>query len=608
MSILDQLKGDSSEEGTDSTLAAEADEQLTEAERRAKFPLTSILFANLTADNQQFAEGPFIGFARVRDTSLINTYLAMKKVSVLFPKTKFFWEAKPFPLTDGSQSVRLIAVKVTKRDGSAPLDGEAIANASDQVDVMGRPEVSMTMNPDGATTWKNMTEEAAKNNPGFIAIVLDELVYSAPSVREEIGGGRSSISGNFTVQETKDLANVLKSGKLEASANIIEEAIVGPSLGQKSVNNGLMSFLIALAVVLAYMVFYYAKGGVAADIALIANIFFVVGVLASIGATLTLPGIAGIVLTIGMSVDANVLIYERIREEIAQGKGQKLAIVDGYNNAYSSIIDANITTFLTGVILWVFGSGPIQGFATTLMIGIGTSLFSAIFITRLIFEYMMDNKGEISFATNITEGAFKNINFTFVTKRKIYYTVSGLIILAGIGSLATRGFDKGVDFTGGRTYLVEFSESVNNEEVKKVLEAEFGTTPEVKTFGSDNQVKITTKYLIDDEGKDAEALVEKALTAGLDMYNSNYEIQSSQKVGPTIADDLAWDASMSVIFSLLVIFLYIVLRFRKPSYGIGALIAMIHDVLIVLSIFSIFYGILPFSLKLIRHLLQHYLR
>ncbi|MBL4652361.1 MAG: protein translocase subunit SecD, partial [Flavobacteriales bacterium] len=337
LSILEELKGDDSAEGSDSTAAAAADEQLTDAERKAKFPLTSILFANLTSDNTQFAEGPFIGFARVRDTSQVNTYLAMKKVKVLFPKTKFFWEAKPFPLSDGSQSVRLLSVKVTKRDGTAPMGGDAISSAASQVNQLGQPEVSMRMTSDGSTKWKNMTAEAAKNNPGYVAIILDGLVYSAPSVREEIAGGSTSISGSFTVQETKDLANVLKSGKLGASANIIEEAIVGPSLGKKSVDNGLMSFIIALAVVLAYMVFYYAKAGIAADIALAANIFFVVGVLASIGATLTLPGIAGIVLTIGMSVDANVLIYERIREEMAQGKGQRLAIVDGYNNAYSSI-------------------------------------------------------------------------------------------------------------------------------------------------------------------------------------------------------------------------------------------------------------------------------
>jgi len=598
LSILEQLKADGDSEGTDSTAAAAADEQLTDAERKAKFPLTSILYANLTSDNSQFAEGPFIGFARVRDTSQINTYLKLKKVKMLFPKMKFFWEAKAFPLNDGSQAARLISVKVMKRDGTAPLGGEAIDNATSQADAMGRSEVSMTMNADGATGWKNMTAEAAKNNPGYIAIILDGKVYSAPSVREEIAGGRSSISGNFTVQETKDLANVLKSGKLDARANIIEEAIVGPSLGQKSVNNGLMSFLIALAVILIYMIFYYAKAGLAADVALIANIFFVVGVLASIGATLTLPGIAGIVLTIGMSVDANVLIYERIREEIAQGKGQNLAIVDGYNNAYSSIIDANITTFLTGVILWVFGSGPIQGFATTLMIGIGTSLFSAIFITRLIFEYMLDKKGEISFSTSITEGAFKNVNFTFVTKRKIFYAISSLVVIGGIASLATRGFDLGVDFTGGRTYLVEFEQDVDNAEIKKNLGAEFGTKPEVKTFGSNQQVKITTKYLIDEEGDGVEDKVESALKTGLDKYSKDYTIQSSQKVGPTIADDLFMSAMWSVLFSLLVIFLYIVLRFRKASYGFGALVAMAHDVLIVLSIFSIFYGVLPFSLEI----------
>jgi SecD/SecF fusion protein len=375
-------------------------------------------------------------------------------------------------------------------------------------------------------------------------------------------------------------------------------------LGQEAITSGLNSFLIALVIVLIYMIFYYGKAGIASDIALLANLFFIMGVLASTNIALTLPGIAGIVLTIGISVDANVLIYERIREELRAGKGARLAIADGYQNAYSSIIDANVTTLLTGIILWFFGTGPVEGFAKTLVIGIITSLFSAIFITRLIFAWRLDRKMKVTVSTKLTEGAFQNINLGFVKNRKVFYIVSGLIIALGIGSFMTRGLSYGVDFTGGRTYLVRFDETVTTGEVRNALGESFITTdgvnlaPEVKTFGDDNQVKVTTSYMIDSELDTADMVVESRLNEGLSSMGMDYEIMSSQKVGPTIADDIKKSAVWAVLFSLVIIFLYILFRFRKWQYGLGAIAAIFHDVLIVLAVFSIAYGFLPFSLDI----------
>ena len=458
----------------------------------------------------------------------------------------------------------------------------------------------MAMNAEGARQWKRLT---ADNIGKSVAIVLDNYVYSFPTVQAEISGGRSQITGNFSINEANDLSNILKSGKLPAPARIIEEAIVGPSLGQEAIDSGLRSFIIALSIVLLYMMFYYSFAGLVSNIALLANLFFVFGVLSSLGAVLTLPGIAGIVLTIGMSVDANVLIYERIREELLNGKGLKLAVSDGYKNAYSSIIDANVTTLLTGIILYIFGSGPIKGFATTLVIGILTSLFSAIFITRLIFQWRLEKKGTASFDNSITRGAFKNTAIDFIGKRKFFYGVSSLIILIGIGSLVTKKLNYGVDFKGGRTFVVRFDEPVDNEAVRNSLADYFVDDsglkmfPEVKTFGDNNQVKITTKFLIDSKELSADVVVAEKLDNGLSGIG-NYEIMSSQKVGPTIADDIKVSALWSIMFSLLVIFLYILLRFRKWQFSLGAVAAVFHDVLIVLSIFSLFYGILPFSLEI----------
>jgi SecD/SecF fusion protein len=561
------------------------------------YPLFAVLRPAIFQDGGQYypGQGPVVGYASVSDTAKVNKYLAMKRVRAALPnKSKFLWTVKP----DGEgRFLQLVAISVTDRDGKAPLGGDVIVDARQEFGQMGgQSEVNMTMNADGAKRWKKLT---ADNIGKSIAIVLDDYVYSFPTVRSEISGGSSSISGNFTINEAKDLANILKAGKLPAPASIVEEAVVGPSLGAESIRSGIISFVLALVLVLIFMVFWYSYAGIAANLALAANIFFIMGVLASLGAVLTLPGIAGIVLIIGMTVDANVLIFERIREELRAGKGLALAIKDGYNNAYSSIIDANVTSLLTGIILYVFGTGPIRGFATTLVIGILTSLFAAIFITRLVFESRLVAKKAISFSNEMTSNVFNNFNFDFIGMKKKTFLISGIVILIGIGSIITRGLNYGIDFTGGRTFVVRFEASQNSSEIRTALVSAFGEAPEVKTFGPNNQLKITTKYLIDSEDKNASNIVEEKLTEGLNASNAgNFEILSSQIVGPTVAEDIKASAVWSILFSLMVIFLYIVLRFRAWQFGLGAIAAIFHDVLIILSIFSIFNGILPFSLEI----------
>ncbi len=570
------------------------------------------LFSVLQPSQRQ--KGPLVGYALAKDTSKVNAYLQMDHVKALFPKNvKFMWGVKPLPqreLEDGTMSkdeiYELVAIKVTTHDGRAPLEGDVITNASKSVTSKGGYEVSMRMNAEGANVWARLT----KANIGkSIAVVLDGYVYSYPTVQNEISGGSSSITGDFDVKEAEDLANILKSGKLPAPARIVEDTVVGPSLGQEAVNSGLSSFAWAFLVVLVYMIFYYGfKAGAVSDIALLANMFFILGVLASFGAVLTLPGIAGIVLTIGMSVDANVLIYERIREELSSGKGVKLAVTDGYKNAFSAIIDSNVTTFLTGLILFVFGTGPIKGFATTLMIGIATSFFSAIFITRLIFERMLNKNSDIKFGTALTLGFLKNTKVKFLEKRNLFYIISGVVILFGIGSLATQGLKSGIDFSGGRTYVVRFQEDVSATDIQKSLADEFeGAHVEVKTFGGDNQVRVATNYMVDEAGENVDNAIEQKLYNGLKSYmgaNVSFDDfvndyrMSSQKVGPTIATDIKTKAYYSIAFSLLVIFLYILIRFRNWEYGLGALLALVHDVLVVLGVFSLLYKVVPFSLEI----------
>ncbi|HYQ55889.1 MAG TPA: protein translocase subunit SecDF, partial [Draconibacterium sp.] len=571
---------------------------------REQYPLFALLNPS-TDQTGQLYPGPVIGMAHSKDTSAINAYLNNPQIRSLFPRDmKFRWTAKA--ADEAGIYYRLIALKVTTRDGQAPLDGGVITDARQDFDQFGsNPEVSMQMNAEGAKIWQRMTKE---NIDRSIAIVLDGYVRSFPTVNSEIAGGRSSISGLENIEEAQDLANVLKSGKMPAPARIIQEDIVGPSLGQKAINSGLVSFVIAFALVLMYMLFFYSKNaGLAANIALVANMFFIFGILASLGAVLTLPGIAGIVLTIGMSVDANVLIYERIQEELRAGKGIKLAISDGYKNAYSAIIDGQVTTLLTGIVLALFGSGPIKGFATTLIIGILTSLFSAIFLTRLIFEWQLRKGGRILFASTATEGWLRKTKIKFLEKRKTFYVISGLFILLSIGSFFVRGLNYGIDFKGGRSYIVSFENDVEVGEVRAALASVFDAAPEVKTSGEN--IKITTDYKIEDRSENIDNEVEGLLIQGLqdanlidksvtlERFTEDY-LQSSQKVGPTISDDIRNDAAIAIAFSLIIIFLYILIRFRDWQYGLGAVAALAHDSLIVLGIFSLLSGVLPFTLEI----------
>ncbi|SDM10500.1 SecD/SecF fusion protein [Daejeonella rubra] len=543
--------------------------------------------------------GPVVGYAALKDTAKVNAYLSSPAVRAVIPQNiKLYWGVKA--ISEESKVFELYALKTSSIAGGPALEGDVISDARSDYDQKGNPEVVMVMNTDGARAWRTITAAASAdpNNKRSVAIVLDNLVYSAPTVQGEIPNGISSISGSFKVEDTQDLANVLKAGRLPAPAKIVSDYVVGPSLGAASISAGLLSTIAGIIFILIFMGMYYSTAGLVANIALLVNLFFLMGVLASLGAVLTLPGIAGIVLSLGMSVDANVLIYERIREEIAEGKSVRLAITEGFRKAMPSILDSNITTFLTGVILYIFGQGPIVGFATTLMIGIITSLFAAIFISRLVFEWLLDRKKPISFSIKATENLFKDSKFDFITGRKRFYFLSAAIIVAGIISAFTQGFSLGVDFQGGRAYFVAFDKPVEVENVRSILIDEFGTAVEVKTFGTSNQVKITTAYLINDNSDQANAQVNEKLASGLKKINPVYEIKDSQKVTPTIADDIKKSAIWAVIFSILVIFLYILVRFRRMAFGFAAILALVHDVLVLLAIFTIFNGWLPFSLDI----------
>ncbi|MBK7911075.1 MAG: protein translocase subunit SecDF [Bacteroidia bacterium] len=561
-------------------------------------PFFAVLTPSVGQNEQgqsELRKGPVIGMSLIKDTARVNQYLAMPQVRSKFPREfKAFWSVKPIDAE--GRVLQLVAIKMPNRDFQAPLDGSAVVDARKQKGQFSDNwEIGMSMNAEGARTWKRLT---GQNIGKSVAIVLDDYVYSFPVVQNEISGGNSSITGQFTLEEADDLANVLKVGKLPAPARIVEDTVVGPTLGQEAINAGLISFVIALVLVLLFMVSYYSNAGLVADIALFANVFFIMGILASLGAVLTLPGIAGIVLTIGLSVDANILIFERVREEMALGKGLRLAISDGFKHAYSSIIDSNVTTLILGIILYVFGTGPIQGFATTLIIGILTSLFCAIFITRMIFEWMLGRNKDIRFWNNFSKGAFKNIHINFVERRKIYYMISGLIIAAGIAAFVTKGLNFGVDFQGGRSYVVRFEKPMATVDVIDALKGPFGKSPEVKTFGGENQVKITTTYLIDDPAQDAEVRVTDKLNEGLKAIGGNYTVLSTQKVGPTIADDIKSSAIWAILISCALMFIYIFIRFKRWQFGLGAVIALLHDAVVVLSFFAIFNGVLPFSLEI----------
>jgi len=566
------------------------------------------------AQNAQQANST-IAYAKVVDTAMVNKLLAMKSVRALLPKelkfVKFLWDYKSNPTADGKEVISLYAIKSNRND-TPTIEGDVILDASQVYSEMNKPEVSMTMNSYGTKKWAKMTSD---NIGKYVAVVLDDYVYTAPSVNLAITGGRTSISGgSMTVSEAEDIATILKAGKLPAAARIIQMEVVGPSLGQESIDRSLSSFGLAILLVLLWMVLYYGKAGIYADIALIVNILFLFGILASFNAVLTLPGIAGIILTIGMSVDANVIIFERIKEVLHKGKGLKQAVAEGFSvkGALSAIIDANITTLLTGIVLYVFGTGPIKGFALTLMIGIATSLFTAIFITRMLIDRSVEKGTALTFNTSVSKNWFQNLNVEFLKKRKIAYFISGAIILAGIASIFSIGLKQGVDFKGGRSYIVRFEQPQNASEVATTLKGTFGTSPEVKTYGSDNQLKITTVYKIEEEGKNVDEEVQAALFTGLknylgettyDNFKPGFEkegsgIMSFIKVEPTIADDIKTSALWAVFASLLIVFLYILLRFRKISFSIGAVAAVFHDVLIVLGIFSITYKFMPFDMEI----------
>jgi len=585
---------------------------------RKSNPLLSLVQLNIginpETQQQEYIPGPVLGMILTKDTAEFNGYMRDARIRSLFPADlKLMFSPKPV-LGGGGAYLTIYTTKETRK-GKPLMDGDVVTDASFEKNPNGSGfMVTMQMNRGGAEKWARITEEkAAKKPQESVAIVLDGKVYSAPTINQKIPNGSSQITGNFTFEDAKTLATVLKAGKLPAPTDIIEEAVVGPSLGDQAINAGLMSMVIALIIVLLYMALYYGKAGLVADTALISNILFLVGTLASLSTTLTLPGIAGIVLTFGMSVDANVLIFERIREELRHGKGIRMAISEGYSKAYSSIIDGNVTTILTALILMIFGAGPVKGFAVTLFIGILTSLFSAIFISRLIFEWMLNRKMNITFSIKATENAFTRFNINFVGKRRIFYLVSAVIILAGTVSAVTRGFNLGVDLMGGRTFTVTMDNTdFKTEDIAKALATGFDNAePQVKLFGGNDRIKIITKYKYDITDANGENEVKQTLYNGLKPFfkkdpgfeqfkdeNSGIGISSAEKVGASIAGDTRQQSIYAVIASLVIMFFYIMIRFRSWRFGAGATVALLHDVLITLSMFTLLNGIVPFSLEI----------
>ncbi|MDR2814869.1 MAG: protein translocase subunit SecDF [Prevotellaceae bacterium] len=604
--LLSQIEGNA-----DSSASSSSAQEVDFAKNN---PLFHILSPSLD-ERGAAAPGARVGIAHYRDTSKIRRWLELMQVRPLFPRdVRFMWSIKP--IDKGGTYYELVAIKANTRDGNAPLDGGVVVSAQKGFESSnsGYAHVSMSMNSDGAKIWARLT---ADNVGKCIAIVLDGYVYSYPRVNGEIKGGSSQITGNFSPEEADDLANVLESGKLPTPARIIQEAVVGPSLGQESISAGLSSFIIAFIMVLVYMVLFYNTGGWVANAALLANVFLLFGVLASLRAVLTLPGIAGIVLTMGMAIDANVIIYERIKEELRAGKGLRLAVSDGYKNAYSAIIDGNVTTIITGIMLFLFGSGPVQGFATTLIIGILTSMFSAIFISRLIFLALLDRNKNIKFDNKVSRNFLQNMRIDFIGIRKYGYIISSVIVALGCVSLGVRGLSFGVDFAGGRTYVVRFDQKVSSDDargaVREQIENAKGASVEVKTYGTaGTQLKVTTDYLIADQSTSADSLVEVMLYNALGQlyvapityseFTSTLEnpngIVSSEKVGPTVADDIKRDAVIAVILAVIAMFVYIAIRFRKWQWGMGAAVSQAHDAAVVIFLFSAISGIVPFTMDI----------
>ena len=590
-------------------LQAQSGEDASVAAARKANPLYAVLSPSGMRGNA------CIGFAAAADTALVNKYLRLPEIAGLFPNEfRPMWSVKPTTLLTSDNIFELVAIKASSRDGKAPLDGGSVTDARVDYDQRrgGTPGVSMTMNAEGANIWARMTSE---NVGRQIAIVLDGTVYSYPNVNEAITGGSSSITGGFSIDEATDLSNVLKSGKLPAPATIVQEQVVGPSLGAESIHSGLVSFIIAFCLVLLYMFLFYKGAGLVADVALLTNVVLLFGILSGFGAVLTLPGIAGLVLTLGMAVDANVIIYERVKEELKAGKGLGLAVADGYKNAYSAIIDGQVTTLLTGIILYVFGSGPVQGFATTLIIGIITSVLTSIFVTRLILDDRIQKGRKITFENKWSANFLKNTNVDFLGKRKWSYIISGALIVIAIGSMFIKGFTYGVDFTGGRTYVVRFDKPVTAEDVRSAVSNTFlvadpESSIEVKQFGGDSQMKITTSYKFKDETSTVDAEIEGMLYESLkDFYTENVSLAdftstlenpngiiSSDKVGASIANDIKRNAIISIILALIVIFAYIAMRFKGWNWGLGGVVSLAHTAIIIIGFFSLFSGILPFNL------------
>ena len=600
-SLAAALKGDA---------AAEDKAAVNMEEIKKQYPLLAMLQLNSSG------QGPVIGYANYKDTAEINKYLAMPEVKAELPKDlRLKWGVSPSEFDKKGQTFELYAIKSTERNGKAPLEGDVVTDAKDEFDQYSKPAVSMAMNSDGARRWAQLTKQ---NIGRSIAIVLDNYVYSAPNVNSEITGGRSQITGHFTPEQAKDLANVLKSGKMPAPAHIVQEDIVGPSLGQESINAGVFSFVVALILLMVYMCSMYGFiPGMVANCALILNFFFTLGILSSFQAALTMSGIAGMVLSLGMAVDANVLIYERTKEELRAGKGVKKALADGYSNAFSAIFDSNLTSIITGIILFNFGTGPIRGFATTLIIGILVSFFTAVFMTRLVYEHFMnkDKWLNLTFTTKISKNLMANTHFDFMgTNKKSMIIVSAIIIVC-IGSFAIRGLSQSIDFTGGRNFKVQFENPVEPEQVRELISSKFGdANVSVIAIGTDKKtVRISTNYRIEDAGNNVDSEIEAylyetlkpvltqniTLETFIDRDNhTGGSIVSSQKVGPSIADDIKTGAIYSVVLALLAIGLYILLRFRNIAYSIGSIVALSCDTIMIIGAYSLFWGILPFSLEI----------
>lgn len=569
-------------------------------------PLFAILQINQY--NGQLASGPVVGIADKKDIAKINEYLNMKQVKDILPRNlSLKWGVKA--IDEKEQYFYLYAIKMTNRDGTPALGGDVVTDANaDFVQQAGRSEqqVSMTMNAEGAKAWARLTKE---NIGKAVAIVLDDMVYSAPNVQVEITGGRSQITGHFTPEEAKDLANVLKSGKMAASVSIVQEDVVGPSLGQEAINSGVISFALALVLLMFYMcAFYGVIPGLIADGALVLNIFFTMGILASFQAVLTLPGIAGMVLTLGMAVDANVLIYERTKEELRAGKSLSKAIADGYGNAFSAIFDSNLTSIITGVVLFYFGTGPIRGFATTMIIGLFASFLTAVFLTRIVYEALLakDKLKNVTFTTSITKDLLTNPKINFLAARKVGYLIPAGIIVLGAISMSTIGLNNGIDFTGGRNYVIRFDQDVKTDEVRNMLDAQLDGSVSVIQIGTPDQVRVSTNYKIDDNDPAIDQEIENKLFEGvksllpagttLDQFTGQY-IQSSQKVGPSMADDIKNAAFLAVIFAMFCMAAYILLRFRDISFSIGAFASVAVTTLCIISFYTLLWKVLPFSME-----------